>query len=264
MSKPRRIGVIGAGGWLGGAIVRALISAGVARPQDLALSYRSSKPDVWPEADWTQDNRALAELSEIVVVSVRPADFKSIGATAPDKLVISVMAGVSIEEISSRMKSDRVIRSLPNAAAEVRASYTPWIASADCTDADRAFASSLFSACGEEDEVKVEAQLDYFAGLTGTGPAYPALFAETLMKDAIGQGIDPEVARRAVTTLMIGSAKLMERTDRNPAEIVQEFVDYKGMTAAAIVAMREAPLSAVVRRGVEAALERAKTIQNTS
>lgn len=264
MSNAPTIGVIGAGGWLGGAIVRSIVAAGLVQPRDLVLSYRSKKPDLCPEATWTQDNSLLAERSDVVLLSVRPADFKSVGASAPGRLVISVMAGVSISEISERMKTDRVIRSLPNAAAEVRSSYTPWIASAGCSYEDRAFASSVLGACGVEDEVTEEGQLDYFAGLTGTGPAYPALFAEAMMNDAISQGVTPAIARRAVRTLMIGSAKLMEQDDRDPSDIVQEFVEYKGMTAAAVIAMRGAPISSVIRKGVEAALERAKTLQNTS
>ena len=35
-----RIGVIGGGGWLGSAIVDAILNAGVVRTQDLALSKR--------------------------------------------------------------------------------------------------------------------------------------------------------------------------------------------------------------------------------
>ena len=262
MSKIRSIGVIGAGGWLGGAIVRCLVSAGVTVPQDLTLSYRSQKPDVWPDATWTKDNRVLIERSDAVLVSVRPADFKSIDATAEGKLVVSVMAGVSLDELAGRMKTDRVIRSLPNAAAEVESSYTPWIASGGCDDNDRAFASTVFSACGVQDEIADENQLDYFAALTGTGPAYPALLAETLMKDAIANGVHPDVAQRAVTALMIGSAKLMERDQRSPSDIVKDFVDYAGMTAAAIVAMRDAPLSAVVHQGIQAALDRARSLQD--
>ncbi|MBL3684740.1 hypothetical protein F2981_21510 (plasmid) [Sinorhizobium meliloti] len=59
-----------------------------------------------------------------------------------------------------------------------------------------------------------EAQLDYFAAFTGTGPAYHALLADTLRLDAISRGVPPGIARRAATTLLIGSAKLMERDDR--------------------------------------------------
>jgi pyrroline-5-carboxylate reductase len=122
----------------------------------------------------------------------------------------------------------------------------------------------MFSACGVQEEVRAESQIDYFSALTGTGPAYPAVFAEAMMLDAVGRGVDRHVARRAVMTLMVGAARLSERQQRCPSEVVQEFVDYAGMTAAGIEEMRRAGIADVVRAGVEAALKRGRTLQNSS
>lgn len=258
------IGVIGARGWLGGAIVSAIVDAGVREPRELALSYRKGSPERLAEAHWTKDNQALANGADVVIVAVRPEDFSKLRITASGKLVISVMAGVSLAELAAQFGTDRVVRAMPNAATSVRSSYSPWVASEFCTAADKTVAASVFQACGVSDQVESEAQLDYFAAFTGTGPAYHALLADTLRLDAISRGIAPETARRAATTLLIGSAKLLERDARCPSEVVQDFIDYEGMTAAALRAMRDAPLSKVVSMGIDAALARASTLQNTS
>ena len=73
--KGLRIGVIGGAGWLGGAIAAAVLDAGIATPRNLALSYRSERPDRFPDSLWTTDNQALADHSDIIVLSVRPADW---------------------------------------------------------------------------------------------------------------------------------------------------------------------------------------------
>ena len=69
-------------------------------------------------------------------------------------------------------------------------------------------------------------------GLSGTGPAYPALLAVALIRDAVAHGLPPEVARRAVTALLVGTGRLLEKNGENPEDTVAAFVDYRGVTAA--------------------------------
>ncbi len=83
MTERPRIGVIGARGWLGGAIVSAIVDAGVRKPRELTLSYRTGSPDALIEANWTRDNQSLADGTDVVIVSVRPQDFSALTVTAP-------------------------------------------------------------------------------------------------------------------------------------------------------------------------------------
>ncbi len=145
------------------------------------------------------------------------------------------------------------MRALPNAAAEVRSSYTPWIATAAVDESDRAIVCAIFDACGLQDEVASETEIDYLTGLTGSGPAFPALLAEAMMNDAVAHGLAHDVARRAVNTLIVGAGRLLERRDDCPTDIVDTFLAYRGTTAAAIEEMRAAGLDAAVARGLAAA-----------
>lgn len=253
MSASIKLGVVGGAGWLGGAIAGAALAAGVLRAEDLALSYRSAKPDRFPGAFWTDDNQALADRSDVIVLSVRPQDWPSLELDAKGKLVISVMAGMRLAEIGEKHGTRRVVRTLPNAAAEVAKSYTPWIASSDASDADRVIVRALFEACGVQDEVATERDIDYLTGLTGSGPAFPALLADAMMRDAVAFGLAPDVARRAVNTVLAGTGRLIELNDASPADTVEAFLDYRGTTAAAIETMREAGFDKAVAKGLAAA-----------
>ena len=113
------IGIIGGNGWIGGAIARALVGTERVPEERLTLSCRSTPPDWLPEAHWTHDNQALADRSDVIILSVRPQDWPAIAVTAPGKLVVSVMAGVTLDDIAARLGTDRVVRALPNAAAAV-------------------------------------------------------------------------------------------------------------------------------------------------
>ncbi|WVT75772.1 pyrroline-5-carboxylate reductase dimerization domain-containing protein (plasmid) [Sinorhizobium chiapasense] len=261
---PLRVGIIGGAGWLGGAIAEAILDAGIAEPQNLSLSYRSERPNRFDRSFWTSDNQALADRSDVIVLSVRPADWPSLNVDAEGKLLISVMAGIRLSALGARHRTGRVVRALPNAATEVRKSFTPWIAAADVREDDRSIIRAIFDACGSQDEVRSEAEIDYLTGLTGSGPAFPALLAEAMMADAISHGLAPEIAKRAVNTLIVGAGRLLEQRDECPAETVQTFLDYRGTTAAAIEEMRAAGFGAAVSRGLSVAFRKSVRMGDAS
>ncbi|MEO5756239.1 MAG: pyrroline-5-carboxylate reductase dimerization domain-containing protein [Mesorhizobium sp.] len=256
MSGSVRLGIVGGAGWLGGAIAGAALEAGAVRAENLTLSYRSAKPERFPGAFWTDENQILADRSDVILLSVRPQDWPSLDIDATGKLVISVMAGIRLADLAEKHNTSRVARSLPNAAAEVAKSYTPWIATDDTTEADRATIRAVFNACGVQDEVGSERDIDYLTGLTGSGPAFPALLADAMMRDAVRFGLSPDVARRAVNTVLAGTGRLLELRDASPADTVEAFLDYRGTTAAAIETMREAGFAEAVAKGLAAAFRK--------
>lgn len=260
MDMNHKLGIVGGNGWIGGAIARAAVEGGLLPPESLTLSCRSAPPGWLPDAHWTHDNQALADRSDVVVLSVRPQDWPAVAMTAPGRLVVSVMAGVTLADIAARLGTDRVVRALPNAAAEVGLSYTPWTATPAVTDGDRATVRRLVASFGSGDEVATEGEIDYMTGLSGTGPAYPALLAAALIRDAVANGLPPEVARRAVVAMLVGTGRLLEKNDENPEDTVAAFVEYRGVTAAAIEAMRAAGFDAAVASGLSAALAKSRAL----
>ncbi|MBB3236962.1 pyrroline-5-carboxylate reductase family protein [Phyllobacterium endophyticum] len=256
MSGSVRIGIVGGGGWLGRAIAGSILEAGLATPQSLALSYRSQQADRLASAFWTTDNQALADRSDVILLSVRPLDWANLPLHANGKLVISVMAGIRLSALSQHHHSARVVRALPNAAAEVKNSYTPWIGSKGVTDEDRAIVRAIFEACGIQDEVSQESHIDYLTGLTGSGPAFPALLAAAMMKDALAHGLPADIASRAVNTVVKGAGRLLEHQDQSADDIVEAFLNYRGTTAAAIEQMREAGFDRAVATGLKAAFRK--------
>ena len=130
MTIEARIGIIGGNGWLGSAIAEAAIASGSVDPTRLTLSGRSDNRGAanLPGVHWTKDNRDLVERSEVVVLSVCPDQFPGVHIDARGKLVVSVMAGVPARAIAERTGADEVVRSIPNAAASIRRSFTPWYA----------------------------------------------------------------------------------------------------------------------------------------
>lgn len=128
------------------------------------------------------------------------------------------------------------------------------------TESDRQVVERIFAASGETEELASESDLDYFTGLTGSGPAFPSLFGEAMIADAVNRGISLQVAERAVKTMLVGVGRLLEGSEATLSATVDTFLDYRGTTAAAILAMREAGLNEAVRKGLAVALEKSKNM----
>lgn len=255
----RRIGIVGGGGWLGSAIAMALVQSGYIRPDELVCSYRSKLPRENIGCRWTNDNDELIRASDVVILCVRPSDWKALNLNAADKLVVSVMAGIALNDIRLKTGSDRVARALPNAAAELGFSYTPIYLESN-NDRDLQTVRMIFECCGTVDIVPLEDHINYFTAMSGSGEAFPALLAQIMMSDAVTRGIPVEIATRAVQQVIIGAGKLQERHNLSPAETVKAFVDYNGTTAAGIIGMRDAGFESAVRTGLEAAYQKARTL----
>jgi pyrroline-5-carboxylate reductase len=259
-----RIGVIGAAGWLGSAIVTSLLEAPMCGPDHLTLSFRRKRPDAFKECRWTDDNQHLVDRSQVIILSVRPDDWAGLEFHAAGKLVISVMAGVRIGDLEKKHGTARIVRAVPNAAASVGKSYTPWIASPAVDANDRATVRELLATFGTEDEVSNEDDIDYLTSLSGSGPAFPALLANAMMKDALAYGLPEGLAQRAVNSVLIGSGRLLEAHDARPSDVVTTFLKYRGTTAAAIEAMCTSGFDRTVATGLRAALQKSVKLGGTT
>ncbi|QRM53924.1 hypothetical protein F3Y30_04670 [Sinorhizobium sp. BG8] len=245
-------GVIGGGGWLAGALLRPAIVEGVVSPSRLVLSSRSGSADgfgSWPAIRLVSDNELLASMCDVVMLSVRPAQLDDIDLDLSDKLVISVMAGIDIDELEERFGSERIIRAMPNACAEQRLSFTPWFATDSVTDEEADFAHRLFSASGRSQLIADEAELDYYTALTGSGPAFLALFADAMIRHAVEVGIDPEAADAAVRQLFLGASMLIAESEASPADIIDTFMEHRGTTAAGLATMIDEDIATPIFRG---------------
>jgi pyrroline-5-carboxylate reductase len=264
MTKLAKFGIMGGAGALGGAIARKLLTDGVIAPDELWISSRSGSRsgfESWRDAvHFTTDNQELVDYCETILIAVPPKVSRTLEFMAKGRLVLSVMAGVSITRLQELSRNERVVRAMSNPAADIGLAYSPWCASRSITAEDRNTVRTVFGSCGLTDEVADEEQIDRFTALTGPVPGFVALYAECMVEYAIRHGIDPEVAVRAIRQLFLASAETMASSAATPAEQVEEMIEYAGTTAAGLEMMRHASLYESIERGLDAACEKAARI----
>ncbi len=262
MTIEARIGIVGGSGWLGNAIASAAVAAGAIPASRLTLSGRSNRRgalDVTGAA-FTHDNGELVERSDVIVLSVRPEQFSGVRIDARGKLVISVMAGVTTQGIADRTGATEVVRAIPNAAAAIGRSFTPWFATEAVTSENKRLVQKLFDACGSGAQVFEEGHIDYCVGMTGSGAAFPALLAEAMIAHAVTQGLPRAFAERAAKGIVVEASQLISGETSRTDEIVRAMIDYRGTTAAALQTMLDHGFNRVVACGLEAAARKAASV----
>ncbi len=262
-SSGKTVGIIGGSGMLGSAISSALLKSETFAKSNLWVSNRSGKASGVGQNStlrFTKDNQELVDACDVIILCVPPARFPDIDVCAPEKLIISVMAGVTIEEMKSKTDAVRVVRAMSSPAASISMAYSPWVASAEITSDDRDIVRDIFQACGTTDEIFDEQQLDHFTAMTGPVPGFVAYFAQCMVDHATSQGIEPGVADRAIRQLFVAGGTMLAGDSASPADHVREMIEYDGTTAAGLIAMKNSTLSKTISDGLLAAAEKAKSI----
>lgn len=263
MADLRTIGVVGGSGKLGSAIARAWLRSGCVAPGQLWISNHSGTTagfDEWGGVNFTTSNQDLVDACEVVLLSVPPHLVPTLDLNAEKCLVMSVMAGVSIELIWAQTKAGRIVRAMSNPAADIGLAYSPWCASVDVTAADRDVVRVLFGLCGETDEVPNEEQIDRFTALTGSVPGFLAYFADCMVGYAVKHGVDTAIASRAIRQWFHASGTVLATSPALPAEHVRQMIAYAGTTTAGLEAMMASGLADGIEQGLDAAYERAQSI----
>lgn len=266
--KNRRIAFLGAGN-MAEALIKGLLRAGIARPEDIvATGRRPERLEQVAKAfgvKVTQDNVAAARDADIVVLAVKPQAMGKLltqVASAIDnkKLVISVAAGVPIAALERKLGAGaRIVRAMPNTPALVGAGACAVSGGEHATGQDVDDALALFRAVGTAVCVD-EVLLDAVTGLSGSGPAYIFLVIEALSDAGVKVGLPRYTALELAAQTVLGSAKLLIETGTHPGSLKDQVTSPGGTAIAGLHTLEAGGLRTTLINAVEAATRRAKEL----
>lgn len=245
MRAMKRLAIVG-GGFMGGALVEGLIDSGW-RPDDLVVAeIRQTRRHFLVEElriPATEDAVAAVSMASTVLFAVKPQDMARVlaqvaPAFAPDKLAISIAAGVRIATLEGALGDVPVIRTMPNTPAAVGLGATALARGRFATDAHLATAINILGTVGKTVIVD-EAQLDAVTAVSGTGPAYVFYLAEGLIEAALREGLSREQAYTLTYQTFVGAAHLLSHDPAGPAELRARVTSPNGTTHAAITFLEE-------------------------
>lgn len=112
--------------------------------------------------------------ADIVVVAVKPQNIDTLSlslVTPPKGMILSIVAGCPISTLSSKFKTDKVMRTMPNTPAMISEGITVWTATKETPKELRDKGEKLLSSIGDQIEVSDEKYLDMATAISGSGPA---------------------------------------------------------------------------------------------
>ena len=231
------------------------------RGEQLAERYRVSP---------TQDNVAATRDSDIVVLSVKPQFvgeiFEDLGqeVVKPNAMVLSIVAGTTIDRIAKGLNHQAVVRVMPNTPAQVGMGMSVWTATPAISEAQRQQAKTILTALGEEIYVNHEDYLDMATALSGTGPTYVFLVMEALIDAGVHMGFSRRVAEQLVLQTMGGSVEFARASRLHPAELRNMVTSPGGTSAEALYQLEKGGLRTVISKAVWAAYQKSKYLGGLS
>ena len=262
-----RVLIVG-GGRMGEAILAGLLNAHAIDPADavvanpgLAKRERlSATYGVTCVADATE-----AGACDTCILAVKPQVMRDVlvsmteGREFSPKRVISVAAGVKTAFLAGFFPASHVIRVMPNTPLTVGEGMVGISLGADVPDEEGELACALFSLMGRAVVVDEPLQ-DAVVALSGSGPAYFALFCKELAAAGEELGLPADLARELALQTMVGTGALLSETGQSPEELIDAVSSPGGTTIAALDAMRAAGLAEAVHEGARAAARRSEEL----
>ena len=255
--------LIGAGR-MGSAMARGwLLDPRAAGINDLIVVEPQPGPDVLePANEKLITLNPKAAVADIVVLAIKPQGFAAAasglkGWVGKDTLIVSIMAGVTIERISAAFGSQKIARAMPNTPGAIGAGVTGFALSGACGDAESLVTAKLLKPLGRVIGPLEESQMDAVTAVSGSGPAYVFLLAEALAAAGKAAGLGPAVADALARETIVGAGALLGQIAESPAELRKAVTSPGGTTAAALdVLMATGGLPDLMRKAVEAAAKR--------
>jgi pyrroline-5-carboxylate reductase len=198
----------------------------------------------------------------IVVLAVKPQRLGGIlqvlrGKLQEDQLVLSIIAGASMETIAGGLLHPAIVRTMPNTPAQIGQGMTAWTATEQVSEAQREQVRAMLSALGKEMYVEEEKMIDMATALSATGPTYIFLVMEALVDAGVHMGFSRLVAQELVQQTMLGSVLFAQESHKHPAELRNMVTSPGGTSAEAIYQMEKGSLRTVLSKAVWAAYQRA-------
>jgi pyrroline-5-carboxylate reductase len=128
-------------------------------------------------------------------------------------------------------------------------------------ETQRELAHRLLAATGRVEWVGDEALMDAVTAVSGSGPAYVFLLAETLSQAGAAAGLPQPLADRLARETVAGSGELLRRSALDAATLRENVTSPGGTTAAALeILMGDNGLGNLLKKAVAAATERSRKL----
>lgn len=216
--------------------------------------------------DWANAGRvalnAAPQPADVLIIAVKPQVFPKVldeikAYIGPGTLIVSIMAGVTMDGLADKPGTGRIARAMPNTPGAVGEGVTLIATNSSLSAADISLITKLLSPLGTVEGPMSERDLQIAMTISGCGPAYAFHLVEAMAEAGIAQGLDADLSMRIARQTVIGAGALMQSSSDSAEALRVGVTSPGGVTAAALeVLMREPGFTSLMKEAVVNALKR--------
>jgi pyrroline-5-carboxylate reductase len=213
-------------------------------------------------------NEEVTDHADIIILAVKPRDMSDVleeisSKVTYRKLLISIAAGITTKRIEEELGGEpRVVRVMPNTPAIVGAGAAVLCKGDYASTQDLDTAEELLSSVAVTLRTD-ESLLDAVTALSGSGPAYVFLVAESMIRAGMAAGLSEDVASKLTIQTIYGAGKMLKESGEAPAVLRRNVTSPGGTTEAALKVMTDRKLADIFAEAIQAAARRSKELSAT-
>ncbi|MEP6701131.1 MAG: pyrroline-5-carboxylate reductase [Bacteroidota bacterium] len=258
----KKMAILG-GGNLGTAIAEGLLKSKFSKASEIIVTKRNIatlKSLKERGIGVTDDNAAAVKKSEVIILAVKPFQVTDVlnsikKEMTGNKILISVVTGVSINEIENIIKKGLpVFRAMPNTAIAIQQSMT-CLCSQQANTEDIKYVHTLFNTLGKV--VTIDEKLMEAATILGAcGTAYAMRYIRASIQGGIEIGFDSTTASLIAAQTVKGAAELLLQKGTHPEQEIDKVTTPKGCTIAGLNEMEHQGFSSSLIKGIIASYKK--------
>ncbi|UMB61684.1 pyrroline-5-carboxylate reductase [Lutibacter sp. A80] len=207
--------------------------------------------------------------ADIIFVAVKPYHAEELFKTikplvTSDQILISIMAGITIDVIQNLSGVSKVVRAMPNLPASVGLGLTSYVSSSNVSRIELLTVEGLLSTTGKSILVSNENLIDASTGISGSGPAYVFYFMQSMMEAALQMGFSKNDSKLLVSQTFTGAIELFNQSNLSPNSWMQKVASKGGTTQAALDSMDDNNVNELIKEAAFAAFSRAVELGKVS
>ena len=175
----------------------------------------------------------------------------------PQQVLVSLMAGVTLDYIVSATGIQKVVRAMPNLPAKVSKGVTAFTETPEVTKIEQIAVRNLLDSTGTSIHVANETFINKSTGISGSGPAYVFYLCSLLLDAALKMGFSQHDSKVLVGQTFEGAVELFKNSDLKPEGWIEKVASKGGTTQAAIDSMEDNNVNTLIKDAAYAAFARA-------
>ena len=263
------------GGNMGRALISGLINNGFKAEQISVVEANTATAQQLENDLKVKISPALENIhfdfakNNVVVMAIKPQDFKIAAlalapklkhASATGPLVLSIAAGIRLDDMSRWLDHNRCVRAMPNTPALIGKGITGLFANTAVSESDRNLAQTICNTVGQSIWVADEKLIDAVTALSGSGPAYVFAFLEAMQSAGEKLGLDQTSARKLAYATLEGASQLANHSEEQASVLRERVTSKGGTTAAALEVLQQGGWGQILEKAIDAANQRGKAM----